>query len=206
MINHILHHALFGGRGFTAIEEHCMATWRRVLPGFDIKLWTEENGPKERRFFREALSSKPINCCNYVRYWALHEFGGIYIDNDIELLKPFDLDPACFLSFQRSDTLDDCINTAVMGSVARHPFIARCLQRIDEDHGETWPIWISNGLPTDELRMRGMAGLNVEQDVGDVRVYSKDRFYPFRWDEVLDRSRITDRTFAIHHWGGTWKQ
>lgn len=204
-INKIIHYGLFGGWKFSDLDRKCIESWRSVLPDFELRLWTDTNGP-DTPFFRDAIAKKPINASNYVKYWALNRFGGIFLDNDVEVLKPFDLSPNCFLGWQRDDIEQDCINTAVIGSIPEHPFIARCLGRMNRDHADAWPVWFGCGMPTEELRASGMKGLNVEQDVGDVRVYDKDRFYPFRWDEEHDPSRATERTIAIHHWSGSWKQ
>jgi mannosyltransferase OCH1-like enzyme len=203
-IPRIIHYALCGGWKLSDLDERCIATWRAVLPDYELHLWTDENGPKDRPFFRDACRLRPVNASNYIKFWALNEFGGIFLDNDVEVVRPFDLSPACFVAFQRDDVIDDCINTAVIGSEPKHPFILSCLRRLDSDQADTWPIWPGCGLPTEELRFRGLRGLNVEQVVEGVTVYDKERFYPWRWDEQPDRSRVTDRTFAIHHWASSW--
>lgn len=209
MIPKIIHCGVFSGWKRTPLEERCLASWKSVLPDYEIREWSENNGPRHDRFFRESSLLRPVNASNFIRYWALYMHGGIYLDNDVEVLRPFDLSPQCFLGFQRDDTEQDCINTAVIGSEAGHAFPFKCLARCRSDSPDTWPVWLGCGLPTEELRIAGMTGLNVEQTVSfgatkePVTVYSKERFYPWRWDE--DSRIITERTFAIHHWGGTWK-
>lgn len=202
----IIHRGIFGGYTLSPLEERCVESWRAILPGYEIRTWTDENGPKDKPFFRDACVKRPVNASNYIRYWAVRQFGGIYLDNDVEVIRPFDLSPACFIGFQRDDLVDDCINSAVMGAEPDHPFVLSCLRRLDSDVGDTWPIWPGCGLPTEELTFRGLKGLNVEQVVEGVTVYDKSRFHPWRWDEQPDRSRITDRTFAVHHWSGNWSK
>ena len=182
-----------------------MASWALVLPDFEIRHWNDDNGPISRRFFREGRRHNPVNASDYIRYWALHEFGGIYLDNDVEVLRPFDMTRQAFLGFQRSDTPDNCINTAVLGAEAGHPFIARCLERLDNFVGEIWPVWTSCGLPTEELGLnKDAALLNIEHEAKGVTVYSKERFYPWWHDEAPNMGRVTERTFAIHHWARSW--
>ena len=204
MIPKILHYCLVGRKQTTDLENRCMATWKAFLEGYHIHYWNEVNGPQGSRFFREACERKPINAVNYLRYWALHRLGGVYMDNDVEMLRPFDLSPGAFFGFQRDDIDQDSVNIAVIGASAGHPLFRRILDRLDADTWDACPIWTGPGIVTDELRKAGMIGLNVEQMVDDVQVYTKDRFYPWRWDESPAPERVTERTIAIHHWGKTW--
>ena len=200
----IIHSGLFGRKEYTSLEQFCRESWRRVLVGYRFMEWNGENGPADKNFFVEACARKPINAADYIRFWALNECGGIYLDNDVEILKPFDLTFDAFVSFQRDDTEDSCISTAVFGCIPRHWFTSECLDRIDRRDGETRPPWASCTLPTELLKEHGMDGLNKEQNVRGVHVYSKDFAHPWRWDEHADPMRITNRTTAIHRWGKTW--
>jgi mannosyltransferase OCH1-like enzyme len=199
-----LHWGLFGGWKLSDLNKRCHETWHAIYPNAEFVEWNENNGPKGSRFFREATECRPVNASNLIRFWALHEQGGIFMDNDVELLKPFDLTPNCFLAFQRDDTEQDCINTAILGSARGHPFIKRCLDRIEQADGSIWPVWPACTVPTEELTKLGMKGLNVDQVVADVRVYPKHVFNPWRHDEKPDRSRITDQTIAVHLLEGSW--
>jgi hypothetical protein len=49
-------------------------------------------------------------------------------------------------------------------------------------------------------------GLNIEQDVGDIRIFSREKFYPWQWNESPKPERITPDTIAIHHWQGSWNK
>lgn len=206
MIPQILHSVLVGRTELTELEERCLRTWEEVIVGHTWCAryeWRNDDGI-DSQFLRESIIHRPINASNYLRYWALHEFGGIYLDNDVEVLKPFDLSLDAFVGFQRDDSDKECVNVAVMGFRAGHPLLKRILDRLDADTWEAYPVWTGPGILTDELRAMGLKGVNVEQVVGEVTVYDKERFYPWRWDEPPDRSRITERTIAVHHWGKTW--
>lgn len=197
MIPKIVHYGLFGGWQLSPLNRSCIQTWREVLPDYEIRLWTDKD--MRDRFAR------PINNSNLLKYHALFNHGGVFLDNDMEVLKPFDLSRRAFLAFQRTDMLKESINTAVIGAEKGHPFIGECLREIQSHPEEPCPIWLGCGLPTDLLIKSGMRGLNVDQDVGDVHVYDRSAFYPWSWEEEPDAGRITDSTFAIHHWEGSWK-
>ena len=70
-----------------------MKTWRRCLPDYEIKVWTEnEFDPMSSiPYVREAYEcEKYAFVSDYVRLYALNEYGGIYLDTDVEVLKSFD--------------------------------------------------------------------------------------------------------------------
>lgn len=202
----LIHCGVFGGYQLSEMERKCRETWASALPDYEIINWDDFDGPRDINFFARACVERPVNASNYIRFWALHKYGGIFLDNDVEVIKPFDLDQECFLAFQRDDTIEDCINTAVIGSVPGDSFIRTCMNRIEGGNPDIWPVWPACTVPLEELTKMGLDGLNREQKVGDVMVYSKDRFYPWRWDEPANESAVTDRTFAVHRFGGSWNK
>lgn len=197
MIPALIHSGYFGTFKETALNRECFESWYRVMPDHAGMWWDRHGGPRD--------FGSPINNHNYLKYWALYEFGGWFLDNDVQILKPFDRTPNVAIGFQRDDTDKDCINTAVLGAIPGHPFIRECLDRLDASNGVFCPIWAGCGLPTAILREMGMKGLNIEQMVGDIKVHSKDAFYPWRWDENPNSVRMTEKTVCIHHWEGSWK-
>lgn len=204
MIPKIIHTGLFGSYQFSDLNRRCTETWVSILPDYASMSWFGLNGPKDSQFFQDALKVKPVNASNYIKLWALYHYGGVFMDFDVEVIKPFDLSPGAFVGFQRSDTKQDCINGAVIGADKGHPYIKRCLDQLDLLRGDTWPVYCGCTLLTETLNGMGMKGLNEEQMVGDIKVYSKEAFYPWGFGEKPDRSRITDKTFACHWWEGSW--
>jgi hypothetical protein len=206
MIPRVLHWGLFGGWKLSALNRDCMASWAAVLPEYTVMAWDDRNGPN-RSFFRRALKESPINAHNYIGLYALYHHGGVMLDNDVEVIRPFDLNHGMFIGFQRKDSDGLCINNAVIGAIPRHPLIRRCLRRMERGNPNGDPLWFGCGLLTDELRQIGMTGVNVEQKLGDVMVYDRERLYPYFHDEpVIPREKLTDRTLAVHRWEGSWRQ
>lgn len=202
----IIHCGIFGGWKLTEKEQRCVDSWKRVLPDYEIRTWTDFNGPTSSKFFRDACLLRPVNSSNYIRLWAVHEFGGVYLDNDVEALRPFDLEQRAFIGWQRDGNPQDAINTAVLGSEAGHPLMLRMMRRLEEMNYDVWPVWAACAMPQAELVRLGMKGLNLEQKIGhgpaEITVYEKSRFYPWFHDEKP--FPVGESTFAIHHWGSNW--
>jgi|GEM_PF-7035876 len=202
MIPKIIHTCLMGGWKLSPLGERCVESWRRVLPDWEIKVWNDANVPASD-WCREAIAQTPVNASHWAQWRALFDFGGVFLDNDVEMVRPFDLDHEVFVGFQRADTMECCVNNAVVGAVPGHPFVRRVLMRIEETNPGGWPLVTGPGILTDLLVERGLVGLNVEQRVGDIMVYDKERFYPAWYTEPqLSAEQVGLRTFGIHALGG----
>jgi len=80
--------------------------------GLKIIAWTDNNCPKTP-FVVRALRERPVTVSDYTRFWALYLYGGIYLDCDVEVLKPFDLSPECFFGIQCLHEPIEWVNVAV---------------------------------------------------------------------------------------------
>lgn len=205
MIPRILHRSWFHKhQASTPLNEKCWASFDRHLGDYQRESWSWSNTP-DLVWLDKA---SPVNAASFMRYWSLYEFGGIHLDNDMEVLKSFDplLDNECFTGWQRNDTQDLSINYSAMGSVKGHWYpkalMDYCLKRDPQDH----PLVCGPIAATDVLRERGLIGVNAEQCVNGVKVYDRERFYPWWWEEKPDMARVTDRTFSIHWWEASWKK
>ena len=85
----IIHYCWFGPRKLSKVAKKCIKTWKKFLPDYEIKLWTESNFDfNQNEFVRQAYENKKwAFVADYARLKALSEFGGIYFDTDIEVTK-----------------------------------------------------------------------------------------------------------------------
>ena len=92
MIPKIIHYCWFGNKNKPAIFESCIKSWKKYCPDYKIIEWNEKNfDVNQNRFMKEALSKKQfafVSDC--ARLLIIKEFGGIYLDIDVELIKPID--------------------------------------------------------------------------------------------------------------------
>lgn len=205
MIPKILHWGLFAGHKLSPLNRRCMATWKKVLPDYEVRAWDDRNGPK-RRWFQDALRECPINAHNYMELWTLWTFGGVMVDNDVEMVRPFDLGHGMFIGRQKGTEPTDAINCAVLGATPRHPMIEECLFMLEKQPVTHDPVWCGCGLMTRLLRRIGMKDVDQDQRIGGIMIYARDRFYPYFHDEPPLHPPYPKRTIAIHRWEGSWKQ
>jgi mannosyltransferase OCH1-like enzyme len=214
MIPKLLHYCWFGKGPIPEDQMRCIATWRHKFSDFEIVRWDETNSPVEDTYLRSALShGNWANASNYVRAHALYEHGGVYLDTDVQVLRPFDALLSCsgFLGFQYDPErgpgpLEGSVNTAVMGFVPRHPFVADLIEAVRHDFTGTERANLSGPRLASELLIaRGLSAYsNKPIKIDEITLYPLDYFYPYCFNEPFSLSCITENTYAIHHWAKSW--
>lgn len=91
MIPKIIHYCWFGNNDLPELEQMCLNTWREKLPDYQIMRWDESNSNlRECDYVSQAYDKKKYAfVSDYVRIKALYEYGGIYLDTDVEVLRSF---------------------------------------------------------------------------------------------------------------------
>jgi mannosyltransferase OCH1-like enzyme len=177
-----------------------METWREVMPGYAIERWDESRLPRDAAYPNIAYRERRFAfVADYVRLRALYDHGGLYFDTDIEALLPFDplLDVPLFLGLQAPDS----IGVGVIGAVKGHPFLKLALDRLDAEASAGRPRF----QPLPEL----VTALARTAAPGPT-VFPEDYFYPYNPHSPSPlrqkplQSNMSERTFCIHHWEGTW--
>lgn len=88
----IIHYVWIGGKELSAEAMKNLAEWKRLCPDYELILWNEDNfDVNECDYVKEAFEAKKYAfVSDYIRLKVLYEYGGIYLDTDIELKKSFD--------------------------------------------------------------------------------------------------------------------
>ena len=89
----IIHYVWIGGAPLPELAERCMASWKKHMPDWEYMRWDETNFDiaKAPLYVRQAYEAKKFAfVSDYVRLWALEKFGGLYMDVDFMVYRPFD--------------------------------------------------------------------------------------------------------------------
>ncbi len=203
----IIHSFWFSGDEKPYAYQKCIDTWYDKLSDYKIIEWNMENyDGHKHRFLENALEKKAwAYAADYARLDVLNEFGGIYLDMDVEVFKAFDnlLCNKAILSFSNNV----CIDLAVMGAKKNNPLIKKLLGLYDtvEPPNEKkdfiklfQPMLIRNTLAEYGIKMNG-----TTQYVKDVAVFSKEYFMPM--DAILYRDyEKTEHTYCVHYDNFGW--
>ena len=88
----VIHYCWFGRNPLPEMAIKCIESWKKFLPDYEIKEWNEDNFDiRINPYVEEAYHMKKYAfVSDFARFWVLYNYGGIYFDVDVELLKPID--------------------------------------------------------------------------------------------------------------------
>jgi hypothetical protein len=181
--------------------------WKEKLPDYQFFLWNEDNfDVNTSKFTRLAADAEKWGFIpDYLRAYAIYNFGGIFLDVDIEVLKPFDnlLDNICFAGFEDETHINPgsifagekgcAVAREIMNFYSNHNFI----NRDGKLNLTTSPIVLSK-----ILEKYGVVLDNSYQELGCFTVYPTEYFCPKSF--ITGLSNITNNTYSIHHFSGSW--
>lgn len=93
MIPKIIHYCWFGRNPLPDLAKKCIQSWKKFCPDYEIKEWNEDNFDiNSNQYVKEAYKAKKwAFVTDYVRLWALVNFGGVYMDTDVEVINSIDV-------------------------------------------------------------------------------------------------------------------
>lgn len=201
-----IHYCWFGRGEKPKLVCKCIESWKKFCPDYKIVEWNEDNFDiSSSRFVSEAYEDRNFAfVSDYIRAFVLYNYGGIYLDTDVELLKNFDefLSDKVFLGFEEGDFVATC----VMGVEKGHELMKMYLDHYDNSvyFNEDGTKYTDTNvvLLTRLLEEKGLERNNCRQTVGDITVYPRTYFSPY--DYINGISYITDESVAIHHFAQLW--
>lgn len=137
MIPHIIHYCWFGQAPLPPLAEECIASWKQHMPSWQIMRWDERNFDiaSAPLYVRQAYEARKYAfVSDYVRLWALEQYGGLYMDVDFEVFRPFD------------ELMDKYPAFAGYEGSKRHPVMQGVIA--SEPHG----AWVRDMLQTYQCR------------------------------------------------------
>lgn len=93
MIPQIIHYCWFGGNSLPELEQRCLSSWHQHMPDWEYKWWNEDTFDISSAplYVRQAYEARKYAfVSDYVRLRALEQYGGLYMDVDFEVYRPFD--------------------------------------------------------------------------------------------------------------------
>lgn len=208
MIPKIIHYVWVGGKPLTPLAEKCIASWKKYCPDYEIKRWDESNfDVNQNAYCKQAYENKKwAFVSDYIRLKVMYDFGGIYMDTDVEVIKPLDvfLENKAFSGYEDKDT----IPTGIMASEKNGKWVGELLKDYDskqfvKDDGtfnlETNVVQITR---TTKRMYPNIVLNNTLTECEDVIFYPKDYFCPI--DLITNKKKITKNTHTIHWFAGSW--
>lgn len=205
----IIHYVWVGGGRKSNVAKESIASWHKFCPDYTYMEWNEKNFDIENScdYVRQAFSKKKwAFVSDYIRLWALYEYGGIYCDTDLEILRNID----DFLYYKGFFCAENhySMSTAI---IAAQPHAAWIKGLLDEYENLLFVDRDGRmNTVTNTKRVQKYLETNyhyewksIPQELEDgLYVYPEEYFSPLNC--YTGKLKITDRTYAIHHYDNTW--
>ena len=182
-------------------------TWKKNHPGWDYKLWTNEdlkNFPMKNRHIFD-LSDNIGFKSDLVRYEILYRYGGIYIDTDFECLKhiPDKLRDYDFVSCLGFNYTPELLNGFLMAS-RQSKMIKELIFSLKLPKDTTDPMSIIKQSGPKKLTELYFKNYNLNNCL----ILPSNYCYPYPSflinSSVKEENEIVPESFAIHHWEMSW--
>lgn len=199
MIPKIIHYCWFGRGEKPELAKKCIASWQKFCPDFEIREWNENtydiNGNKYTKYCSEQ--KKWAFLSDYVRLDVVAKFGGIYLDTDVELIRPLDalLAYPAFYGFENNAYVATGLG---FGAEAEHPTVIALLKEYMYLASEEETIALT-GCPilnTRALQSFGLVLNGYRQNVLGAEILPPDYLNPY--DDATGDLHITENTYSIH--------
>lgn len=175
--------------------------------GYKFYEWNEKTFDVEsNEWVKKAIQEKNYAlAADVIRSWALLNYGGIYLDTDVELLKSLD-DLASKYDFFIGYETNCWFGCAILGASKNHPVLAEVFKRYQTPCKSLTRRSNMQCVLNFSASLKRLYGLKLDGKITQIPdngiVVSRDYFFPKHY--ITKETKITKNTYCIHHYGSTW--
>lgn len=207
MIPHIIHYCWFGYNKKPKLIEKCIASWQKYLPDWRIIEWNESNYDVHKNaYISEAYrQGKWAFVVDFARFDILNEHGGVFLDTDVELLRPI---PEAFLEYEAFAGFENDKTVApglIYATIPKQKMLKEIVSAYEKkEFGNKIDGRIENivDIVTGILKNQGLIGNNTFQIINGVAIFPKEYFCCFNHE--IQAFETTEKTVSIHHYYASW--
>lgn len=203
----IIHYCWFGNSPKNKLIKQCLESWKKKCPDYKIIEWNESNYDiTKNQYMYEAYKNKKwAFVTDYARLDIIYEYGGIYLDTDVELLSSLDvcLSNKAFMGFH---TVNQVNTGCIVGSISKYELIKELRDAYNDREflleNNELNLKTCNLYETEFFFQRGLKLNNTIQTIQGMKIYPKEYFAPK--SPITGILKVTPKTMAIHHYNATW--
>lgn len=197
MIPKIVHYCWLSNDPMPEESIRYINSWRQLLPDYRFILWNRDNfNIDSAPWVKESFDNKKYAfAADYIRLFAIYNYGGFYLDSDIELKKSFNdlLDNKIVIGYESPQK--NGLEAGCFGAEPKNQFIGHCLSYYNNRH------FISNDGSLDTKPLPSIMSTFLTSEIKE-HAFSYDFFTAKNQDTgVIEES---SNTYAIHHFAGSW--
>jgi hypothetical protein len=214
MIPKIIHYCWLSNDPYPEKIKNCMASWKKYLPDYELMLWNFDRFDiNSSLWVKQAFEAKKYAfAADYIRLYALYNYGGIYLDTDVEVLKSFDdlLDLPYFAGKEFSDE-DTRPEAAIVGAEKGCFWIEKCLEHyknrkfitgIGKFDAAVMPAVLEKIIRENYTLLAIPDKASFRNDTKTVCLLPVEYFSPKNFFTL--EIKVTPNTYSIHHFASAW--
>lgn len=203
-----IHYIWIGGKEMPDKFQRNLETWKKYNPDYEIIQWNESNYDfKKIDYMKEAYEAQAWGFVpNYARLDIIYNYGGIYLDVDVEVIDSFDtlLNDDVFMGMGCADRIN---HGQGFGAREKHPIIVEMMRKFEKSH-----FLLPNGRPGKKpchtyihpiMKKYGFEIANYYQKQDGIVLYPAEVMSPLTIEGMPDF--FSKNTVSIHQEVGTWK-
>lgn len=217
MIPKVIHYCWFGRNPLPPLALKCIESWKKFFPNYEIKEWNEDNfNVNMIPYTAEAYHAKKYAfVSDYARFWILYNYGGLYFDTDVEIIKPMDdiIANGSFMGcelWEKRKGVEEKPSIAPglgLGAESGNSLYKEILDIYKTKHLVTYKGVIADTVVTivTRLLLQKQQHLNLKEitTVKDITIYPYEYFSPIIAGS--GEEFFTENTRSIHHYMASWK-
>jgi len=207
MIEKTIHYIWLGSKEIPEKYNAFVRGWRELHPDWEIVRWSEDNFDCESNsWVKKAIEQKNWSLASdVIRSHVLLNYGGVYLDTDIELLKPLN-ELAAENDFFIGYESDFWFGSAVLGVKKGHRLIREVHERYltpceNINSSSNMQTVLNFSSSTKRLYNAKLDG-KTKKIQDNVLLLSSEYFYPKNY--ITHIIKITENTIALHHLSSNW--
>jgi hypothetical protein len=201
-----IHYCWFGKCEMPRELQKNIDTWKKFCPEYEIKCWNEDNYDIfQNQYMKQAYEAKKWGFVpDYARLDIIYRYGGIYLDTDVEVIKPLDdlLQFEMFCGFETTS----CVNLGIgFGAVKGNTVLKKMMEMYDNmdfiNEDGSFNMIPSPTYQTQTLQEMGLTKNGKTQQLHHVTILSPEYMAPVN---EVGFGHATNNTYSIHHYAATW--
>lgn len=219
-----IHRIFFGFGGEKDIYLPYLELWKKALPHYDFKLWNASNLPLDLNPWTRKMTELQdgVFLSDFFRWWVCKEYGGVYLDADIEIYDAHKFD-SLIQELEKAQEYDSIIGIESNFPIKKytsHSFASKKNSRIT-----TYMCNLYANLDVLSIaRKKMLIGPDItnlyfmeygNQDTqllstklpiidANVKILPIDFFSPLQYGAKPSLEYFSENTCLAHHYGGAW--
>lgn len=213
MIPKIIHFCWLSTDKYPELIEMCISSWKVKLPDYKFVHWDTQRFDLESNIWvKQAYETKKYAfAADYIRLFAVYNYGGIYLDTDVQVLKKFDdlLELPYFIGSEGNGIIE----AGIFGAEKKCEWIGRCLEYYDcksfiKENGSFDTLTLPRIMMSQITKTRDIIEIK-NKEAADLK-FEEDKLLMFPVDYFCAKNQGTgiistsNNTYTIHHFAMSW--